>query len=116
MPCGTAEAGPSFSTVMRATTVGMPCCMLADERTVMIPESKLDDLIEAGWSVLYRDFDRTAFRKWQAQAITCLASLLGPDHSYTLAFKSHVQDAEELSVLIGGGILTAAREEMQKKN
>jgi hypothetical protein len=89
--------------------------MFADKRTAMIAETKLDDLIEAGWVVLYRDFDRRAFRNWQSRALTCLASLLGPDHSYTLAFKCHVQDPEELSVLIGGGILTAAREEIKKK-
>ncbi len=81
----------------------------------MTAETKLDSLIEAGWAVLYRDFDSTAFRNWQSQALACLTSLLGPEHSYTQSFKSHVQHAEELSVLIGGGILTAAREEIQKK-
>ncbi len=81
----------------------------------MIAETMLDDLIETAWSVLYRDFDRRAFQNWQCQSLACLANLLGPDHSYTLAFKSHVQDPEELSVLIGGGILTAAKEEIDKK-
>jgi len=82
----------------------------------MIAERKLDDLIEDGWLVLYQEFNSAAFRNWQSQALACLASLLGPDHSYTLAFRSHVRNAEELSVLIGGGILTAAKEEMRKKH
>jgi hypothetical protein len=89
--------------------------VLAKKRAAMIAETMLNDLIETGWLVLYRDFDRRAFRNWQCQSLDCLVDLFGPDHSYTLAFKSHVQDPEELSVLIGGGILTAAKEEVQKK-
>ena len=87
----------------------------ADERSVMIAEANLDSLIDAGWVVLYKEFDSTAFRKWKSQALACLTKLLGPDHSYTQSFKSHVQNAEELSVLIGGGILTAVKEQIQKK-
>jgi hypothetical protein len=78
-------------------------------------EKRIDDLIEAGWHVLNSDFDTEAFQHWKKQAFNCLSALLGPDHTYTLYFKNYVREAEEKNLLAGGGILTAAKEEMAKR-
>jgi hypothetical protein len=76
----------------------------------MVPEKRIDDLIEAGWHVLYSDFDAIAFRDWRNKAFACLHALLGPDHMYTRSFRRPVQEPAESSLLVGGGILTAAKE------
>lgn len=81
----------------------------------MTGEKQLDLLIDAGWKALYNGIDRAGFRNWQIEALGCLTGLLGADHSYTRSFKSRVQDPDELSVLIGGGILAAAKQELQRK-
>jgi hypothetical protein len=82
-----------------------------DTVTESIVERKIDELIDAGWNVLYTDFDARAFDQWKRKAFSCLSALLGPDHKYTQSFKNYVAAAEEISLLVGGGILTAAKEE-----
>lgn len=83
----------------------------------MFVEKRIDDLIEAGWHVLDSDFDTMAFQHWRKQAFKCLTALLGPDHTYTRSFRNYVHSMEEKkNVLVGGGILTAAREELAKNN
>jgi hypothetical protein len=78
----------------------------------MLLEKRIDDMIEAGWHVLASDFDPAAFEHWRAEAFKCLAALLGPDHTYTRSFRNYVQSAsDKTDLLIGGGILTAAKEE-----
>jgi hypothetical protein len=78
----------------------------------MCVERRIDDLIQAGWGVLESDFHPDAFQNWRRKAFYCLNTLLGPDHFYTKHFGSHVQEAEKKNLLVGGGILTAAKEKM----
>jgi hypothetical protein len=75
-------------------------------------EQQLDELIEAGWNVLETDFDPVAFIRWKEKAVSCLATLLGPEHHYTTNFSDYVSAETNKSVLIGGGILTAAKHKM----
>jgi hypothetical protein len=81
----------------------------------MCVQRRIDDLIKAGWSVLESDFHPVAFHNWRREAFYCLNALLGPDHAYTEFFRSYVQEAEEKNLLVGGGILTAAKENMVSK-
>ncbi|MBI5250303.1 MAG: hypothetical protein HY912_12480 [Desulfomonile tiedjei] len=83
-----------------------------DNITERVIEKRIDELIEAGWDVLYSDFDVRAFDQWKKRAFSCLTVLLGPDHTYTKSFGNYVDAAEEISLLVGGGILTAAKEQM----
>jgi hypothetical protein len=80
----------------------------------MLEEKLIDDLIEAGWYVLDTNFDETAFRNWRERALCCLTNLMGPDHHYTQSFQSWVQGHDKNNVLTGGGILSAAKEELTK--
>jgi len=82
----------------------------------MLLEKRIDDLIEAGWNVLASDFDPAAFEHWRNQAHMCLTALLGREHTYTLSFMNHVRSAsDKTDTLIGGGILSAAKEEVEKR-
>lgn len=85
-----------------------------DSVTEKAIETRIDELIEAGWDVLYSDFDARAFDQWRKRAFSCLNVLLGPDHLYTQSFRNYVETAEEISLLVGGGILSAAREEVSR--
>ena len=75
----------------------------------MSVEERIDALIEAGWSMLDSDFDPFAFRRWRLTALDCLSDLLRPNHTYTLYFRTLIEQNEKLNCLAGGGILTAAR-------
>jgi hypothetical protein len=75
----------------------------------------IDDLLEAGWRILYDGFDFLAFDSWRQQALDCLISLLGADHSYVQSFSKYVAAPEEMSLHIGAGILAAAKEEIEKQ-
>jgi hypothetical protein len=77
-------------------------------------ETRIDELIDAGWDVLYSDFDVRAFDRWRKRAFSCLNVLLGPDHTYTRSFRNYVEAAEEISLLVGGGILSAVKEDLVK--
>lgn len=77
---------------------------------------KLDDLIETAWRVVNTDFDPGAIYQWKKQAFDYLAENLGHDHYYTQYFKNCVEELEQQNLLAGGGILTAAKEEMRQKS
>jgi hypothetical protein len=81
----------------------------------MCIEKRIDDLIVAGWGVLESDFDPAAFHHWRREAFHCLNDLLGPDHPYTEYFGSRLREAEQKNLLVGRGILTAAKEKMVGK-
>jgi len=87
---------------------------LAGRRCEMTMNPCIDDLQEACWSILYTGLDLPAFEVWRDQALECLGSLLGPDHLYAKSFSKYVAEACEMSLLIGGGILAAAKEEIRK--
>jgi hypothetical protein len=77
---------------------------------------KLDDLIETAWRVVNTDFDTRAIYQWKKQAFDFLSENLGADHYYTQYFKNCVEELEQENLLAGGGILTAAKEEMRRKS
>ena len=78
----------------------------------MLSEKRIDDLIEAGWHVLEGGLDESAFQNWRREAFKCLAAMLGPKHAYTLYFEKYVRHYPRAGLLTGGGILSAAKEEM----
>ena len=81
----------------------------------MVPEKRIDDLMEAGWHVLESNFDESAFQNWRREAFDCLAAMLGPEHTYTRYFKKYVDQHPRAGLLTGGGILGAAKAEMAKR-
>jgi hypothetical protein len=63
----------------------------ACRRTMSMPiERLIDELIEAGWSVLETDFDEKAFAHWRVSAHQCVAALLAPDNPCPELFQDHV--------------------------
>jgi hypothetical protein len=78
----------------------------------MSVEQRIDDLIEAGWGVLHSDFDPVAFQHWRSEAFACLNAVVGPDHVYTRHFANFVRQGGSADLLAGGGILSAAKEQM----
>lgn len=75
-------------------------------------DSRIDDLIEAGWGVLDSDFDPVAFHQWRLGAFDCLTTVVGPDHVYMRYFERLVRQEGEADLLIASGILGAAKEQM----
>ncbi|MGO9568754.1 MAG: hypothetical protein ACLP5H_14560 [Desulfomonilaceae bacterium] len=67
-------------------------------------------LIDAAKVILDNRFDAQRFLSWQSLAFMTLRNLLGPFHYYTQNFKLLTSETNELSLLIGDGILIAARE------
>lgn len=53
-----------------------------------------------------------AFYGWQAQALACLHSVLGPDHPYSKRFAEEVESPYRGHVQCGIGILRAIREDL----
>jgi|SRR5208283_1502168 len=78
----------------------------------MTVEQRIDDLIESGWHVLDSNFDATAFAYWRRKALDCVTVLLGPSHTCTCYFRGFVEEAETESLLVGDGILAAAKEQL----
>lgn len=78
----------------------------------MCVQRRIDDLIQAGRSVLESNFHPAAFQNWRKEAFYCLNALVGPDHAYTEYFRNYVQESEKTALLVGGGILAAAKEKM----
>ena len=75
-------------------------------------EKALDDLIEAGWRVIEKDFEPDAFLTWRKQALDCVVILAGPEHPYAQYFNAFVDKEVRNSLLAGAGILEATREQM----
>lgn len=78
----------------------------------MAVDGRIDDLIEAGWGVLESDFDPVAFQRWRRSAFDCLTAMFGPDHVYTRHFEKFVRESGKTDLLVAGGILSAAKEQM----
>jgi hypothetical protein len=76
---------------------------------------KIDDLIETSRNAMGDDFDLRAIYEWKRQAVQYLAEHLGEDHYYTQYFTSHMKEIEQKTLLTGGGLLVAAREEILGK-
>jgi hypothetical protein len=79
-------------------------------------ERLIDELIDAGWTVLETDFDEKAFAHWRQSAYNCVAALLAPDHPCLRFFREHVKEADAMSLLAGGGILYSVREQLTTRS
>jgi len=66
--------------------------------------------------VLDSDFDPVAFQRWRRRAFDCLTALVGPDHVYTRHFENFVRQSGKRDLLVAGGILSAAKEQMPATN
>ena len=76
---------------------------------MLISDKKIDFLIEAGWGALESDFRVTEFEEWRNAALQCLSVLCGPDHTYTVYFRSRICGDGLQNILACLGILEAAR-------
>ena len=76
----------------------------------MTYEERLERLIRAGWRVIDSNFDESAYLQWRKESAKCLAEMFGPDHFYYLQFTNKVRARNPQNILIGDGILVAARE------
>ena len=76
-------------------------------------ERQFDELIKAGWGVIDSDFDQVAFQHWRLKAYECLSAMMGPDHVYTKYFEQFVEKGEKTNVLAAGGVLVAAKEQIE---
>ncbi|MGO9569371.1 MAG: hypothetical protein ACLP5H_17695 [Desulfomonilaceae bacterium] len=70
----------------------------------------LTSLINSARVILDKRFDAQVFLSWQSLAFVTLANSLGPLHYYTRNFKLLTSERNQRSLLIGEGILIAARE------
>ncbi len=75
----------------------------------------LDDLIECLWQVLGSGMDRQSTFPCRQKCLECLERLVGADHHYAQCFRNFVQQGDDVSLLIAGGILNALKEEIAKK-
>jgi hypothetical protein len=69
-------------------------------------------LINSAQGILNKRFDVQAFLSWQSSAFLTLTTLLGPSHYYTQNFKLFTSDRNAWSLLVGEGLLIAAREKI----
>jgi hypothetical protein len=79
-------------------------------------ERSLDDLIEAGWSVIETDFSPDAFLNWRKRALDCVTSLVGPDHPYAMFLTAFVVQGGRNSILAGVGVLEGTREQIAARD
>lgn len=61
-------------------------------------EQTIDNVIEAGWHVVYSDFDCAALQNWRKRAFECMNALLGPEDANTQYFKNYVETDEKKHV------------------
>lgn len=79
----------------------------------MHTDKPFDELIRAGWEVIESDYHSAAFQNWRQKAFDCLVDLMGPDHVDTRYFEHHIRRTGKSDVLVGAGLLGAAREEIE---
>jgi hypothetical protein len=77
---------------------------------------RIDDLIEAARNAIDDDLDLSTIHEWKLEAVAFLTEHLGPDHYYTQYFKTYMKELEQQNLLTGGGVLTAAREEIAARS
>ncbi len=82
----------------------------------MTTEHQIDELIKAGWEVIESDFDPVAFQHWRLKAFECLTAMFGSDHVYTKYFEHFVRQGDRANALVGGGVLAAAKQQLEGKN
>jgi hypothetical protein len=103
----------------KATATGERACLPRSatqhfwhKGSAMAIDGRIDDLIEAGWGVLVSDCDPVAFQRWRCGALDCLTALVGSDHVYTRQIGIFVRQGGKRDLLVAGGILSAAKEQM----
>ncbi len=76
----------------------------------MVCHRQIEDLIEIGRRFVEDELDEHEFRRWGEEAFHCLEALWGADHTYTKCFRGFTRWARNPNVLVGIGILCAARQ------
>jgi hypothetical protein len=72
----------------------------------------INDLIKTAQSAVENEIDIGEIYEWKKQAIEYLVDQLGPDHYYTQYFTNYMKELEQQTLLTGGGVLAAVREEV----
>jgi len=75
-------------------------------------KQKSEGLLKAAWEMIERDCDETAFLEWRKTAVEYLTEMLGAEHYYTSYFGDEVTQVDTMALLMGTGVLSAARETM----
>ncbi len=76
----------------------------------------LNDLIAMAQALLNNGFDTDAFLIWKTMAFGVLLGLLGPYHYYTRNFRHFTDETGRRGLLVGQGLLSAAKEEIAKSS
>ncbi len=74
----------------------------------------LNELIAAAQAILDNGFDLPVFMSWELLAFLTLVALLGPLHYYTQNFRRLTSDKTPRSLLVGRGLLEAAKSALLK--
>jgi hypothetical protein len=76
----------------------------------------INDLITTAQNAVENEIDIRAIYEWKKQTLKYLEDHLGPDHYYTQYFTNYMREIEQQTLLTGGGVLAAVREEVFQKN
>jgi hypothetical protein len=77
---------------------------------------RIDHLIEAAQNGVRNECDFKAICEWKQETIDYLIKNLGPDHYYTEFFSNYLKEVEQKSLFTGGGVLSAVREEISRRD
>jgi hypothetical protein len=77
---------------------------------------RIEALIEAAQNAVDAELDLRAAYEWKREAVEYLMTHLGPEHYYTQYFTEYMKEIEQRNLLTGGGVLTAAKEEIARQN
>ena len=77
---------------------------------------RIDDLIEAARTAIDDDLDLSTIHEWKQEAVAFLTETLGAEHYYTQYFTTYLKEFEQQNLLTGGGLLSAAREEIAARS
>lgn len=78
-------------------------------------KGRINDLIKTAQNAVESEIDIQAIYEWKKQAIEYLTDHLGPDHYYTQYFTNYMKEIDQKTLLTGGGVLSAVREEVVVK-
>lgn len=77
---------------------------------------RIDRLIEAAQSAVDGECDLKAIYEWKQQTLEYLMNHLGRDHYYTEFYTNYLKGIEQKSLCLGGGVLSAVKEEIIRKS
>jgi uncharacterized protein (DUF2164 family) len=75
----------------------------------------INDLIKTAQNAVETEIDIRVIYEWKKQALEYLEDQLGPDHYYTQYFTNYMKEIEQQTLLTGGGVLAAVREEVFRR-